>query len=124
MQAALDLRKRIEEAFGWIKTVAGLRRPRFRVRPRVDLAFTFAAVAYNLVRLPKLLAEAAVSAPMDCQLIGHWRIVEADIWERDDMDLVDPAMMNIHADRHGEIAFGAMQADLDLEYSRTLLFFT
>lgn len=43
---------------GWIKTVAGLRQTRFRGRERVDLAFTFAAVAYNLVRLPRLLAEA------------------------------------------------------------------
>jgi len=52
------IRKRIEEAFGWIKTVAGLRQTRFRGRDRVDLAFTFAVAAYNLVRLPKLLAEA------------------------------------------------------------------
>ena len=49
-------RKRIEEAFGWIKTVAGLRKTRFCGLARVDLAFTFAAAAYNLVRLPKLLA--------------------------------------------------------------------
>jgi transposase len=51
------IRKRIEEAFGWIKTVAGLRRTRLRRLPKVDWAFTFAAAAYNLVRLPKLLAE-------------------------------------------------------------------
>jgi transposase len=53
------IRKRIEEAFGWIKTVAGLRKTRFRGLPRVDLAFAFAAAAYNLVRLPKLLAGAS-----------------------------------------------------------------
>jgi transposase len=52
------LRKRIEEAFGWIKMVAGLRKTRFRGLARVDLAFTFAAAAYNLVRLPRLLAGA------------------------------------------------------------------
>ena len=51
-------RKRIEEAFGWIKTVAGLRKTRFCGLARVDLAFTFAAAAYNLVRLPRLLAGA------------------------------------------------------------------
>lgn len=51
------IRKRIEEAFGWIKTIAGMRRTRLRGRPKVDWAFTFAAAAYNLVRLPKLLAE-------------------------------------------------------------------
>lgn len=47
-------RKRIEEAFGWIKS-AGLRRPMLRGRERVGWAFTFAAAAYNLVPLPKLL---------------------------------------------------------------------
>ena len=49
-------RKRIEEAFGWIKTVAGQEKTRFRGLERVGLAFTFAAAAYNLVRLPRLLA--------------------------------------------------------------------
>ena len=51
------LRKRIEEAFGWIKTVAGQEKTRFRGVGRVGFAFTFAVAAYNLVRLPKLLAE-------------------------------------------------------------------
>ena len=50
------VRKRIEEAFGWIKTVAGQERTKFRGRERVGWAFTFAAAAYNLARLPKLLA--------------------------------------------------------------------
>jgi transposase len=53
------IRKRIEEAFGWIKMVAGLKKTRFRGLARVDLAFTFAAAAYNLVRLPRLLAGAS-----------------------------------------------------------------
>jgi transposase len=53
------IRKRIEEAFGWIKTVAGLRKTKLRGRPKVDWAFTFAAAAYNLVRAPKLIAVAA-----------------------------------------------------------------
>jgi len=51
------IRKRIEEAFGWIKTVGGQDKTRFRGVHRVGFAFTFAAAAYNLVRLPKLLAE-------------------------------------------------------------------
>jgi transposase len=51
------VRKRIEEAFGWIKTVAGQGKTSFRGRDRVAWAFTFAAGAYNLVRLPKLIAE-------------------------------------------------------------------
>jgi transposase len=51
------IRKRIEEAFGWIKVVAGQEKTKFRGRDRVGWAFTFAAAAYNLVRLPKLIAE-------------------------------------------------------------------
>ncbi len=52
------LRKRIEEAFGWIKTVAGQEKTRFRGLARAGLAFTFAAAAYNLVCLPRLLEPA------------------------------------------------------------------
>jgi transposase len=57
-QVSQRIRKRIEEAFGWIKTVALQKKTRFRGIDRVGLAFTFAAAAYNLIRLPKLLAEA------------------------------------------------------------------
>ena len=39
-----------------MKTVGGQRKTRFRGRGRVGWAFTFAATAYNLIRLPKLLA--------------------------------------------------------------------
>jgi hypothetical protein len=49
------IRKRIGEAFGWIKTVAGQGKTQFRGVERAELAFTFAAAADNLVRLPKLL---------------------------------------------------------------------
>lgn len=52
-------RKRIEEIFGWVKTNAGQAKTRFRGRQRVEASFTFALAAYNLVRLPRLLAEAA-----------------------------------------------------------------
>jgi transposase len=54
-----QIRKRIEEAFSWIKTIAGQKKTRFRGRDRVGWAFTFAAAAYNLVRLPKLMAARA-----------------------------------------------------------------
>jgi len=52
------IRKRIEEAFGWAKTVAGLRKARHRGLPKVGWQFTLAMAAYNLVRLPKLLGAA------------------------------------------------------------------
>jgi hypothetical protein len=65
-----------------------------------------------------------MTGPADCQLIGRWRIVEADLWDRDHLDLVGPAFIAIGADGHGEIAFGALNAGLDLEYSQTMVFFT
>ncbi len=48
-------RKRIEEIFGWLKTVAGLRKTRHRGVARVGWMFTFALAAYNLVRIRNLL---------------------------------------------------------------------
>lgn len=54
---SLRIRKRIEELFGWIKG-AGLRRTRHRGTARVGWMFTLTATAYNLIRLPKLLAAA------------------------------------------------------------------
>jgi len=65
-----------------------------------------------------------MTGPAACRLIGRWRIVEADLWDRTYLDLVEPAMLSIHDDGHGEIAFGAMQAGLDLEYGRSIVFFT
>ena len=46
----------IEEAFGWIKMIAGQEKTKLRGRERIGWAFTFAAAAYNLTRLPKLMA--------------------------------------------------------------------
>lgn len=57
--ASQRIRKRIEEGFGWMKAVAGLDRPKLRGVDRVGWVFTLAAAAYNLVRLPKLLAAPA-----------------------------------------------------------------
>ncbi len=45
---SLRIRKRIEEAFGWAKTVAGLRKACHRGLPKIDWQFTFAMAAYNL----------------------------------------------------------------------------
>jgi transposase len=49
-------RKRIEEPFGWMKTVGGLRKTRHRGRGLVEWFFVLTATAYNLVRIPKILA--------------------------------------------------------------------
>ena len=49
-------RKRIEECFGWLKTIALLRKVRHRGVRKVDWIFTFACAAYNLVRMRNLAA--------------------------------------------------------------------
>ena len=46
--------KRVEECFGWLKTIALLRKVRYRGIFKVGWVFTFAAAAYNLVRLRNL----------------------------------------------------------------------
>jgi len=50
-------RKRIEECFGWLKTIALLRKVRHRGLLKVDWMFTFACAAYNLVRMRNLMAQ-------------------------------------------------------------------
>lgn len=55
-------RKLVEEFFGWLKTVAGQRKTKYRGLWRVGWIFTFAAAAYNLVRMRNLQAAALPAA--------------------------------------------------------------
>ena len=52
-------RKLVEQAFGWMKTVGGLRKLRHRGGRLVTWIFTFAAAAYNIVRMRRLLEATA-----------------------------------------------------------------
>ena len=54
-QVSQRKRKLVEQAFGWMKTVGGLRQLRHRGGPLVTWIFTFSAAAYNIVRLRRLL---------------------------------------------------------------------
>lgn len=56
-------RKRIEEMFGWVKTVGMLRKTRHRGLKKVTWVLTFTATAYNLVRMRNLLFPAVQSVP-------------------------------------------------------------
>ena len=49
-----------------------------------------------------------MSAASDCRPVSQWRIAEADLWDRDHLDLVKFAKIMIGADGHGEIDFGAL----------------
>jgi transposase len=51
-------RKRIEESFGWAKTIGGAAKLKVRGLAKANAFFTFRMIAYNLVRIPKLLAKA------------------------------------------------------------------
>jgi hypothetical protein len=55
-------RKRVEEIFGWMKTVGGMRKLRHRGLELVGWMFTFAAAAYNLVRIRNLSTAVAVAS--------------------------------------------------------------
>ena len=52
-------RKRVEEVFGWLKTIGLMRQTRHRGKERVGWMFTLAAAVYNLVRIRNLTAEVA-----------------------------------------------------------------
>jgi transposase len=58
-QVSQRKRKLVEQSFGWMKTVAGLRKLRHRGGPLVEWVFTFTAAAYNIVRLRRLLPTTA-----------------------------------------------------------------
>jgi hypothetical protein len=53
-QTSQRIRKRVEEIFGWIKTVGGLRRSRYRGRERTQAWGYFVAGTYNLLRMARL----------------------------------------------------------------------
>ncbi len=55
-KASQVVRKRVEEVFGWVKTVGVMAKTRHRGLAKVDWQFTLALAAYNLARMPKLLA--------------------------------------------------------------------
>jgi transposase len=56
---SLHARPRVEPAFGWLKTIAWMRKVKLRGLAKVDWLFVFASAAFNLLRLPKLLPTTA-----------------------------------------------------------------
>lgn len=65
-----------------------------------------------------------MASKLDYALIGKWRIVSADLWDRDYLDLIEPAYITFQGDGHGEFAFGAVNGGLDCEYSHRIIFFS
>ena len=61
-------------------------------------------------------------SPATCELVGQWRIVEADLWDRDYLDLARPAYFRVGSDGWAEFAVGAVEATAEVEYGRTIVF--
>jgi hypothetical protein len=57
-------------------------------------------------------------------VVGRWRIVDADLWDRDYLDLSGPAEITFGSKGDGEFSFGALQGNMDLKYSPTTISFT
>ncbi len=60
----------------------------------------------------------------DNPVVGRWRIIGADLWDREHLDLCGSASLVVRANGDGEIAFGAMQASLDVDYGPDEIGFT
>jgi IS5 family transposase len=57
--ASQKVRKRIEQVFGWLKTIGGLRKTRYKGRAKIQLYAFMAGAAYNILRLSKLIEKPA-----------------------------------------------------------------
>ena len=112
------IRKRIEEPFGWIKTVAGSARPSSAGATGSD------GPSPSHGRLqPRPIAEAHRGKGLMAKLpafakafVGRWRIVEMDVWDKDFLDLVETAHLTFKGAADGEIAFGALKGFLDVRH--------
>src|SRR5215208_2488757 len=60
----------------------------------------------------------------ECRIIGRWQSLESDQWDRDYLDLIDPAFIAFDTDGHGELTFGIVTVSLRLDYARSVVFFT
>ena len=58
-----------------------------------------------------------MDAPANCRFADRWWILDSDLWDRAHLDLCRPATLTIAA-QGGKIAFGALEAGLEVEYAR------
>ena len=64
-----------------------------------------------------------MSGTTDCELVGRWRITDADLWDRDYLDMAAPAYLQIGNDGWAEFTFGAVNAIAELQYRGCIVFF-
>jgi hypothetical protein len=109
----MRVRKRIEEAFGWMKTIAGLKRPMLRGIDHVGWAFTFVSFACRgswLKRADRPIWRAY--QPLHRSMADH----RNDVWSKNVLDLVEKAQITFEGTCGGEIAFVAVKGFLDVRY--------
>ena len=61
--------------------------------------------------------------PAYCEVVGRWRITGSDMSDQDFLDLANRAHFTLDDAGHGEIEFGAVHLNLDIEYGRHIVFF-
>lgn len=57
-------------------------------------------------------------------LVGKWRIVQADLWDTEYLDMLEPAFIEFKRDGRGEVRFGCVVGGLDCSYSSGAADFT
>jgi hypothetical protein len=70
------------------------------------------------------LSPSSVTQKLPHPVVGKWRIMESDQWDKDYLDLVEPAKAVFDNKGSGEITFGVVDVGLTLEYSQTMIAFT
>jgi hypothetical protein len=73
------IRKRIEEAFGWMKTVGGQGKDQIPGTRSRRMGFHLRGCGLQPDAVAQAPDGSRMSAPASCRLVGRWRIVEADI---------------------------------------------
>jgi hypothetical protein len=88
----------------------GLRQTKRRGCAKVDWAF-FAATAYDLGAVADADLRGNMTDPAArCELTGRWRIIKADIWDRDYLDMVGAGLFADRQRRLDRVAFGCVIA--------------
>ncbi len=64
-----------------------------------------------------------MTARRPCKVLGKWRLTEADQWDREYLDMLEPAYIRFDEDGRGEMIFGALRAGLECETGVSIIFF-
>ena len=115
--ASQRIRKRIEEAFGWIKMIAGMRKTKLRGLAQGRLGLHLRRRGLQSGPAAQAVGATGMTrrAPGFARAFaGRWRITEMDEW--DEIDLLGSAHITFSGKDGGKLVFIAIEADLDVRY--------